>query len=51
VGAIDETGQVKAGTRTAGVAWCYQDPIPECPKIAGLICFDGSRVRVGAEVS
>jgi uncharacterized protein (DUF427 family) len=30
----------------AGVAWSYQDPIPECPKIAGLICFDDSLVRV-----
>jgi uncharacterized protein (DUF427 family) len=35
----------------AGVAWSYQDPIPECPKIAGLICFDDSLVRVGVEVS
>jgi uncharacterized protein (DUF427 family) len=34
----------------AGVAWSYQDPIPECPKIAGLICFDDSRVRVEEEV-
>jgi uncharacterized protein (DUF427 family) len=35
----------------AGVPWCYQDPIPECPRIAGLVCFDESRVGVGAEVS
>jgi uncharacterized protein (DUF427 family) len=34
-----------------GVAWSYNDPIPECPKIAGLICFDDSRVRVETEVS
>jgi uncharacterized protein (DUF427 family) len=33
----------------AGVAWSYQDPIPECPKIAGLICFDDSLVRVEEE--
>lgn len=35
----------------AGVAWSYQDPIPECPKIAGLICFDDSLVRVEVEVA
>jgi uncharacterized protein (DUF427 family) len=35
----------------AGVAWSYQDPIPECPKIAGLICFGDSLVRVEEEVS
>jgi len=29
----------------------YEYPTPECPKIGGLICFDESRVRVGAEVS
>jgi uncharacterized protein (DUF427 family) len=33
------------------VAWSYQNPIPECPKIAGLICFDESRARVEAEVT
>jgi uncharacterized protein (DUF427 family) len=21
------------------LAWCYLDPIPECPKIKGLVCF------------
>jgi uncharacterized protein (DUF427 family) len=25
-------------------AWSYQDPIPECPKIRGLICFFNERV-------
>jgi uncharacterized protein (DUF427 family) len=35
----------------ASVAWSYEDPVPECPKIAGLMCFDGSRVAVEAEVS
>jgi uncharacterized protein (DUF427 family) len=35
----------------ADVAWSYEDPIPECPKITGLICFDDSRVRVEAEAS
>ena len=23
----------------ADLAWSYRDPIPECPKIRGLICF------------
>ncbi|MDH3240336.1 MAG: DUF427 domain-containing protein [Alphaproteobacteria bacterium] len=26
------------------VAWSYPDPIPECPKIKGLICFFNERV-------
>jgi uncharacterized protein (DUF427 family) len=26
------------------VAWCYQDPIAECPKIRGLIAFFNERV-------
>jgi uncharacterized protein (DUF427 family) len=34
----------------AGLAWSYQNPIPECPKIAGLICFDESRAQVEAEI-
>ncbi len=21
------------------IAWCYDDPIPECPKVKGLVCF------------
>jgi uncharacterized protein (DUF427 family) len=35
----------------SGVAWSYQDPIPECPKIAGLMCFDDSLVRVEEETA
>lgn len=26
------------------VAWCYPDPIPECPKISDYICFFNERV-------
>jgi uncharacterized protein (DUF427 family) len=27
------------------VVWSYQDPIPECPKIKGLLCFFNERVE------
>lgn len=26
------------------IAWGYQDPIPECPKIKGLVCFFNEKV-------
>ena len=26
------------------IVWCYPDPIPECPKIAGLLCFFNEQV-------
>lgn len=26
------------------VAWCYADPVVECPRIAGLICFFNEKV-------
>jgi uncharacterized protein (DUF427 family) len=26
------------------VAWSYPDPIPECPRVAGLVCFFNERV-------
>jgi uncharacterized protein (DUF427 family) len=29
---------------TKNVVWCYEDPIPECPKIRGLLCFFNERV-------
>jgi uncharacterized protein (DUF427 family) len=29
------------------MVWCYPDPIPECPKIKGLLCFFHER---GAEI-
>jgi uncharacterized protein (DUF427 family) len=42
----------RAGEAThSGVAWSYQEPIPECPKIACLICFDDSLVRVEEEIA
>lgn len=28
------------------VAWSYADPIPECPKIKGLLCFFNERVDI-----
>ncbi|HEX3621284.1 MAG TPA: DUF427 domain-containing protein [Acidimicrobiales bacterium] len=32
------------GTTYSDVAWSYAEPIPECPRIAGLICFFNERV-------
>ena len=26
------------------IAWCYEDPVPECPKITDLICFYNENV-------
>jgi len=26
------------------IVWCYPDPIPECPKIKGYLCFFNERV-------
>jgi len=37
------------GTVHPDVAWSYADPIPECPKIADLLCFDESRVAVSVD--
>jgi len=31
------------------VAWSYGDPIPECPKVAGLVCFDSKRVELAVD--
>jgi uncharacterized protein (DUF427 family) len=31
------------------VAWSYSDPIPECPKLDDLLCYDESRVEVTVE--
>lgn len=31
-------------TLSKNVAWCYEDPIPECPKIRGLLAFFNERV-------
>ncbi|MGH7527839.1 MAG: DUF427 domain-containing protein [Gemmatimonadales bacterium] len=36
---------VNSGGRVAkNVVWSYADPIPECPKIRGLLCFFSERV-------
>jgi uncharacterized protein (DUF427 family) len=36
---------VRAGGRLhPDVVWSYPDPIPECPRIAGLICFYNEKV-------
>ena len=36
---------LKTGDAThTDIAWVYPDPIPECPHIAGLICFYNERV-------
>jgi uncharacterized protein (DUF427 family) len=32
------------GRRWLDIAWTYPDPIPECPKIKGLVCFYGENV-------
>ena len=31
-------------TGHADVAWSYPDPIPECPRVAGLVCFFNEHV-------
>jgi uncharacterized protein (DUF427 family) len=38
--------KLKGDTSDRDVAWSYQDPIPECPKIRGLIAFFNERVDV-----
>lgn len=38
---------VRAGGKIfPDLAWCYADPIPECPKIKGLVCFFQEREAV-----
>ncbi len=32
------------GERREDVAWSYEDPVPECPKIRNLICFYAEKV-------
>lgn len=37
----------RVGDRVAeNVVWSYAEPIPECPKIAGLLCFFNERVQL-----
>jgi uncharacterized protein (DUF427 family) len=36
---------VQAGGRVIeNIVWSYPDPIPECPKIKGLLCFFNEKV-------
>ncbi len=35
---------VVGGIRHEDIVWSYPDPIPECPKIRGLLCFYGENV-------
>jgi uncharacterized protein (DUF427 family) len=38
---------VKVGDQVArNIVWSYQDPIPECPKIKGLLCFFNEKVDI-----
>ena len=39
-------GQARSGRRSghADIAWSYPEPIPECPRIAGLVCFFNEHV-------
>ncbi len=39
------------GERTEDFVWSYQEPIPEAPKIRGLLCFFNEKVdlEVGGE--
>jgi uncharacterized protein (DUF427 family) len=38
---------VRTGKRLVeDIAWCYEAPIPEIPKIAGRLCFYDERVDV-----
>jgi uncharacterized protein (DUF427 family) len=32
------------GALHTDIAWTYADPVPECPRIAGLIAFFNERV-------
>lgn len=38
---------IKAGGRLQeGLVWSYRHPIPECPKIAGMLCFFNEKVEI-----
>lgn len=39
---------VAGGVEVADAAWSYEDPLPACEAIAGMVCFDGARVSVSA---
>lgn len=36
--------------RVEDVAWSYEDPLPECVAIGGLLCFDETRATVTCEL-
>lgn len=38
------------GRVVAEAAWSYEDPLPEAEAVRGLVCFDGARVGVEAEI-
>ena len=35
--------------RVADAAWSYEDPLPECPRIKGYLCFYPERVELSVE--
>lgn len=38
---------MRVGNRVVkDVVWSYPNPIPECPKIKGLLCFFNERVDI-----
>lgn len=37
------------GRRYDDYAWCYRSPLPECAKIAGLICFFDERMELSVD--
>ncbi len=38
------------GHHEPDIAWSYEAPHPECSAMEGLLCFDGAKVRVDAEL-
>ena len=43
-GAASHWSAEAGGRRVEDIAWSYEDPIAECPRIRGLICFYPERV-------
>lgn len=41
---------VVAETVTEDVAWSYEDPLPECSRLAGFLSFDATSATVRADV-
>ena len=41
---------IQAGNKLhEGLVWSYRHPIPECPKIAGMLCFFNEKVDIYEE--